>query len=60
MANIQVTSWLLAGTIVKNSRILMEKSFTVHMPWQTATSIFRLERRCYSYHLHEPPHHMNM
>jgi len=36
----------LAGTPVKNCRILLEQSFTAHMPLLTATGVFGLWRRC--------------
>jgi len=37
----------LAGTPIKNWRILLEQSSTARMPLVTATSIFRLGRRHY-------------
>jgi len=37
---------VLAGTPVKNWRILLEQSFTARMPLLMAASIFGLGRRC--------------
>jgi len=49
---------VLAGTSVKNWRILLEQSFTGHMPLLMAASTFGLRRRrwispqrCYLHHL---------
>jgi len=39
----------LAGTPVKNLRMLLEQSFTARMPLPMATSGFGLGRRCWSY-----------
>ena len=38
----------LAGTAPKNWRISFVQSFTARMPWLTATTAFRLGRRCCS------------
>jgi len=45
MANIQ-DNLRQPAPPVKNWRILLEQSFTAHMPLLTATSTFGLGRRC--------------
>jgi len=37
---------VLSGTLVKNRRILLEQSFTPHMPLLMASNVFGFWRRC--------------
>jgi len=39
---------VLIGSTVRNWRILLEQSFTAHVPLLMATSTSGIERRCYS------------